>query len=95
VLLETCRAAGAPDDAAKGLELFKNGNPQIPRATFLVAMANSLNEQSQLFALNKLADLSKMKVLTDLASEALKGAPESKQTQELMAKIEKLSAKKK
>jgi hypothetical protein len=95
VLLETCRAAGAPDDAAKGLALFKSGSPQVPRATFLGAMANSLYEQSQLYTPNKLDDPSKQKVLTNLASEALKGVPESKQTKDLMAKIEKSSAKKK
>jgi hypothetical protein len=95
VLLETCRAAGAPDDAAKGLGLFRNGSPQIRRATFLAAMANSLYEQSQLYAPSKLDDPSKQKVLANLASEALKGIPESKQTKELMAKIGKSSAKKK
>jgi hypothetical protein len=95
VLLETCRAAGAPDDTAKGLGLFKNGSPQIPRAAFLAAMADSLYEQSQLYAPNKLDDPSKQKVLANLASDALKGVPESKQTKELMAKIEKGSAKKK
>src|SRR5262249_29144732 len=47
VLLETCRAAGAPDDTSKTLELFKSGNVQVPRSTFLAAMANSLYEQAQ------------------------------------------------
>jgi hypothetical protein len=95
VLLETCRAAGAPDDTAKALGLFKDGSPQIPRATFLAAMANSLYEQSRLYTPSKLDDPSKLKILTNLASEALKGIPESKQTKDLMAKIEKSSATKK
>jgi len=89
VLLETCRAAGAPDDTAKTLELFKPGNVQVPRATFLTAMANSLYEQAQLYSPRKLDDGEKLKTFSNLASTALKSIPETKQTKELMAKIEK------
>jgi hypothetical protein len=94
VLLEACRAAGAPDDTAKALELFKGDGPQVPRGTFLAAMANSLYEQSQLYNPDKLGDPDKVKVMTNLASDALKGAPESKQTKDLMAKIAKATKKK-
>ncbi len=89
VLLETCRAAGAPDDTAKTLELFNAGNVQIPRSTFLAAMANSLYDQARLYGPRKLDDAEKLKTFSNLASSALKSVPESKATKELMAKIEK------
>ena len=89
VLLETCRAAGAPDDTAKTLELFKSGDVKIPRSTFLAAMANSLYDQAQLYGPRKLDDGEKLKTFSNLASSALKSVPESKATKELLAKIEK------
>src|SRR5262249_32308298 len=71
VLLETCRAAGAPDDTAKAVDLFKAGSVQVPRATFLPAMANSLYDQAQLHGPRKLDDPEKLKVLSNLALGAL------------------------
>jgi hypothetical protein len=90
ILLETCRALGAPDDTAKAAELFKSGAPQVPRATFVAAMANSLYEQAQLYSANKLDDPTKLKMFAGLASDALKPVPETKETKELNAKIQKL-----
>jgi len=94
ILLETCRAVGAADDTAKAAELFKSGDVKISRATFLTAMGHSLYEQSQLYTPNKMDDPSKVKMFASLASEALKGVPESKQTKELVAKIQKAAVKK-
>ena len=94
VLLETCSAVGATDDSAKAMELFKSGSAQAPRSTFVMAMANSLYEQSQLYTSKKLDDPSKVKIFSNLASDALKSLPESKQAKELSAKIEKVSLKK-
>jgi hypothetical protein len=88
ILLQTCEAAGAADDTAKALELFKNGNAQVPRAAFMTAMANALYEQAQLFGQRKLGDPEKLKVFSNLASSALKDVPETKQTKELNAKIQ-------
>ena len=94
VLLETCRAAGAPDDTAKGADLFKSGDVKVPRSTFLAAMGNSLYEQAQLYSSTKLDDPTRLKMFNSLASDALKGVPETKQTKELNAKIQKAMPKK-
>jgi hypothetical protein len=93
ILLETCRVAGAPDDTAKTSDLFKSGNVQIPRATFLAGLANSLYEQSQLYNPKKLDDPQKLKVFSDLALDALKGVPEDK-AKVLTEKIKKGMKKK-
>ena len=94
VLLEACRAAGAPDDTAKAVDLFKAGEVKVPRSTFLAAMGNSLYEQAQLYSSTKLDDPTKLKMLNSMASDALKGVPETKQTKELNAKIQKAMLKK-
>ena len=94
VLLETCRAVGAPDDTAKAADLFKSGEVKIPRSTFLAAMGNSLYEQAQLYSSTKLDDPTKLKMFNTMASDALKGVPETKQTKELNAKIQKAMLKK-
>jgi hypothetical protein len=94
VLLETCRAAGAPDDTAKAADMFKAGEVKVPRTTFLAAMGNSLYEQAQLYSSTKLDDPNKVKMFSTLASDALKGVPETTQTKELSAKIQKAMLKK-
>lgn len=88
VLLETCRAAGVPNDTAKALELFKGGNAQVSRAAFLAGMADSLYEQAQLYTPRKLDDPEKLKVFSNLALDALKSSPEDK-SKELTEKIRK------
>jgi len=89
ILLETCRAAGAPDDTAKTLELFKSGNVQVSRATFLAGMADSLYQQAQLYDRKRQDDPEKLKVFSNLALTALKDVPETKQTKDLSEKIQK------
>jgi len=89
ILLETCRAAGAPDDSAKTLELFKSGKAQVSRAEFLMGMADSLYQQAQLYERRKQDDPEKLKVFSNLALGALKEVPESKRTKELSEKIQK------
>ena len=89
ILLETCRAAGAPDDTAKTLDLFKSGNVQVSRATFLTGMADSLYQQAQLYDRKKQDDPEKLKVFSNLALGALKDVPETKQTKELSDKLQK------
>jgi hypothetical protein len=89
ILLQTCAAAGAPDDTAKALDLFKSGNAQVSRATFLAGIADSLYDQAQLYGPRKLDDPEKLKVFSNLAMSALKDVPETKQTKELSAKLQK------
>ena len=94
VLLATCRAAGAADDTAKTMEMFKAGDVQVPRATFTLAIAQSLYDLSQMYGPRKGDDPEKMKMFGQQASNALKTIPASAQTKELLTKIEKTTAKK-
>jgi hypothetical protein len=89
ILLAACASAGAPEDPAKTQELIKPGTYQAPRATFVMAMANMLFDQSQLYSIRKIADPGKMKIFCSRALDALKTVPETKQTKELATKINK------
>jgi hypothetical protein len=89
ILLETCRAVGAPDDTAKAAGLFQSGTVEVSRAGFLQAMGNALYDQSQLYTSSKLDDPNKLKMFAKLAAEAIEGLPESKDTKDLKAKVEK------
>lgn len=95
VVLAASRAVGAPDDPAKASELFKSGEPQVPRPTFLLAMTQALYEESQLYASDKLDQPQKMTILCQRAQQAVKGLPESKDSKDLSAKIDKAMKKKK
>ena len=88
VLLRTCDAAGAPNDAAKTQELFKAGNAQTPRSGFLLAMAQALYEHSQIYGRRKMDEPQKLKVLCGRASDVLKQLPDSKERKELLSKIQ-------
>jgi len=89
ILLETCRAAGAPDDTAKALELFKSGNAQVSRATFLAAWRIPSTSKPNSTTGKDRMIRKKLKVFSNLALGALKDVPESKQTKELSEKIQK------
>jgi hypothetical protein len=95
VVLATCRAAGSPDDAAKTTDILKTGEAQIPRNTFLLAMTQNLFDASQLYTPTKLDQPQKMQILCERAQQALKGLPDSKESKELSARIEKAMKKKK
>lgn len=88
VLMSACRAAGAPEDPPKAQEVFKASNPEVPRATFLLAMAQSMFELSQLYAPRKLDHPERFKLLLKNAGEALGPLPESKEKAELAKKIQ-------
>jgi hypothetical protein len=87
VLLSACRAAGAEGDSAKAQELFRAGNVQEPRAVFVMALAKSLYEQSQLYNHNKMDDPEKQKIFSGRALAALKSIPETQASKELSGKI--------
>ncbi|HVX67497.1 MAG TPA: hypothetical protein VHA11_12880 [Bryobacteraceae bacterium] len=89
VLLATCRAVGHPEDSAKTQELFRAGPVKVPRATFLLAMASALQEQSEIFAHSKLDMPDRLKMYNASALDTLKMVPESEQTKKLAAKIQK------
>jgi len=88
VLQTMAQVAGAPDDSAKTLELFKAGEPKIPRATFVYAIAKALYDASALFGPNKLDQPNRFEALCNEADEGLKSIPETKDTKALSAKIQ-------
>ena len=87
VLLAACRAAGAPDDVAKTESILKDPEAKVPRATFVLAMAQGLYNASQLYTSRKLDDPSKLTIFAERAQDAMKTVPESKDGKELNSKI--------
>jgi len=95
VLLAACRAAGAPDDSAKGESILKNPDAAVPRATFTMAMAETLYSLSQIYMPLKADEPEKLRIFCERASEALKVVPESKATKALDTKIQTVLKRKK
>ena len=88
VLQTMAQMVGAPDDSAKTLELFKAGEPKIPRATFVFATAKALYDASTVFGPNKLDQPGRLEALCNEATEGLKSIPETKDAKALAAKIQ-------
>ncbi|MBI4874665.1 MAG: hypothetical protein HY822_08530 [Acidobacteria bacterium] len=88
VLMLACRAVGAPEDTAKAREVFKPGSPAIPRATFMLAMAGALYNQSQLYVSNRLDQPDRLKTLCKIAGDILAPLPDSKEKKDLDKKIQ-------
>jgi hypothetical protein len=88
ILRAASRAIGAPEDSAKLQETLKSGTATVPRAAFMLAMADTLYEEAQLFGRMKLDQPEKLQILLSRAQEVLKGIPESKETKELSGKIQ-------
>jgi hypothetical protein len=95
VLLAACRAAGAPDDTAKGESILKDPEAKVPRATFAAAMAQTLFELSKMYGPTKADEPEKMRIFCERAGDALRGVPETKETKELSGKIQSALRKKK
>jgi hypothetical protein len=88
VLQTLSQMVGAPEDAAKTLDLFKGGEPKIARTTFVFATAKALYDASALFGSMKLDQPNRLEALCGEAREALKSIPETRETKALAAKIE-------
>jgi len=88
ILLATVRAAGAPEDPAKADQILKAGEGKVPRATFLLAMATTLYEESKLYDRRKENDFEKRTILCQRAQDVLKSLPESPDTKALGLKIQ-------
>lgn len=72
VLLAVCNTAGAPNNLAKASEILQRGEFLVRRAKFTKAVADQLEQASQLYARNKLDDSAKLAMLRQMAQEALK-----------------------
>jgi len=88
VILAACRAAGAPDDAARTESILKGGDAKVPRAIFLMAIAQELYAQSQLYTNDRMDEPQKIEIFCQRAHDALKDVPESKERKDLDAKIQ-------
>jgi hypothetical protein len=72
VLLSVCNTAGAPNNLAKASEILQRGEFLVRRAKFTKAVADQLEQASELYARNKLDDSAKMAMLRQMAQETLK-----------------------
>lgn len=88
VVKSVCRAVGAAD-LAKALEIFKQTPVEVPRETFLLGMAEAMNDQAALFGPKQLDEPQRLKMLATEALEMVQQLPASKQTKDLEAKIQK------
>ncbi|MCX6624304.1 MAG: hypothetical protein NTY38_25220 [Acidobacteria bacterium] len=89
IILEFCQAVGAAGDAAKAQQVFASSDKKVARGTFLLAMAQALYDQSQLYESRKLDQPDRMKSFCALAAGAMKDVPESKASKELNLKIQR------
>lgn len=97
VVLMAAGAAGAPGDTAKAQEMFKSGELKVSRDAFVLSMASVLYDQSQIFVPTKLDNPDRLKYFAEHAMDAAKTVPDSKDSKEVIAKIQaalKAAAKK-
>jgi hypothetical protein len=71
VLMAACAAMGAPNDSAKGRELFGRASAETTRETFAKAVAEMLKAESALFARDKLDEPQKLAAFQKRAEIAL------------------------
>jgi hypothetical protein len=88
VVRTVSQVTGTPEDAAKTLELFKAGEPKVPRPTFLFGLAKSLNDVSALYGPTRLDQPQRLRLLCQQALDALGAIPETKDTKALKDKIQ-------
>lgn len=74
VLLAVCRAAGAPNDAARTDEILSHASALIPRASFESTVSEILTLESALFSRDKLDDPDKLQALRSRAQILASGA---------------------
>jgi len=93
VILAACRMAGAPDDTAKTEAILKTPDAKVARPAFLLAVAQILFDESQLYGPSKLDDPEKVVIFCQRALDALKNVPESKERKALATKIQNVLKK--
>ena len=88
VLLSACRMAGAPDDTAKTEAVLKAPDSKVARPAFLLAVAQTLYNESQLYGPQKLDDPEKVTIFCQRAQDMFKDVPESKDSKDLGKKLQ-------
>ena len=94
VLLAACRMAGAPDDTAKTEAILKAPDSKVARPAFVLAVAQTLYNESQLYGPQKLDDPEKATIFCQRAQDMLKDVPESKDSKDLGKKLQAVLKKK-
>jgi hypothetical protein len=88
VLLSICRAVGSPDDAAATQEKLKTAEYRAPRDTFLLGIARSMSDQSELFTGTKLDQPARLKLMSQEALKVIEAIPPTKETRQISDKIQ-------
>jgi hypothetical protein len=88
VLLSACDAVGSSGDTAAAQEKLRTGEFRAPREVFLLAAAKSLEAQSEVFTSTKLDLPNRLKLMSQVALNALGAIPQSKETKALNDKIQ-------
>jgi hypothetical protein len=88
VLLSTARAAGVGDDAAKVVQMLRQGPVKVPRDEFLRAMAQSLYDRAELYMPRKMDQPKRLQMLYGVAVQALKSVNQNKNDKELNKKMQ-------
>ncbi len=89
VLLKTSVAVGAEEDTAKAQQVFNAEDPTVPKDTFMLGTAKMLQEITGYYGPYKLDRPDRLKLFGEQALEILKSLPESDESKELVAEIEK------
>jgi hypothetical protein len=88
VLLSVCAAVGSRDDAAAAQGKLVGADFLASRDVFLLAAAQSLSDESDLFTGTKMDLPNRLKLLSQEALKVLGAIPQSKETKALTAKIQ-------
>ncbi len=95
VLMSMTRAAGAGEDTAKALEIFKAPKVTVAKPAFGLEIAKVMLDLTDLYTPKKLDEPNRMNILTEEVDEALQWAPAGKETKDAAAKLAKLRKTKK
>ena len=87
VILAASKAAGCPNDPVKAGQIFAAADAKVARATFQLAMANTLFSMAEMFSRDRIDDSEKLGILCQRAQNALKSVPASADSKELTDKI--------
>jgi hypothetical protein len=83
-------AAGAAGDTAKAQAVFQAGNVQVPRDTFLVAIADNLYDLAQLFSRGGVDQVDRLEWMSNKGLEILKSVKETSDSKDLGFRFELL-----
>ena len=84
-----CAAVGADDNVGKAQQFFRGQDSNVPRDTFLLAMAAKLRELSKMYGPAKLDQPERMKLLLAEALSTARSLQQDDKSKKLVDEIEK------